>query len=95
MKLEQDNTEKMEIVIQKEVKKELKLIGSQRKISGLTLWQFNEKNKELTKATFKESSYVIGGGVKLRVITEENCIYFQALNRKNALKKIKKQNHER
>ena len=90
MKLDQDKNEKIEIVIQKEVKKELKLIGSQRKISGLTLWQFNENTKELTKARFKESSYVIGGGIKLSVITEENCIYFQALNRKNALKKINK-----
>ncbi len=88
MKLQQDNTEKIEIVSQKEIKKEIKLIGSQRKISGLTLWQFNTKTKELTKAKFKESSYIIGGGVKLRVIIEDDCIYFQSLNRKNALRKL-------
>lgn len=88
MKLEQDNTEKIEIVSQKEIKKEIKLIGSQRKITGLTLWQFNTKTKELTKAKFKESTYIIGGGVKLKVIIENDCIYFQSLNRKNALRKL-------
>ena len=90
MKIEKQQSDQVEIHNQQEKKKELRLLGSQRKIAGLTLWQFNIKTEELTKAKFKESRYLVGGGTKLKVVIEKDCIYFQSLNRKNAIKKLTK-----
>lgn len=88
---------KVEIVSEKEQKKEVKLIGRQRRIPGLTLWEFNRVTQELLPAQYKKEDVVIS---KLstskedlvkrnNVIVKENCFYFQALNEKNARRKLK------
>lgn len=87
--------ETIEIVDQKQVKKEIKLIGSQRRIPGLTLWQYNENSKELTKAEYKKVDHKLNFDntaleKRYAVSIQENCIYFQALNRKNAIKVLKR-----
>jgi hypothetical protein len=90
--------DKIEIQAEQQQRKEIKLIGSQRKIGGLTLWEFNFKDKTLSPAEYSKVNYELKSLssvdqdmiVKHRVITKEHCQYFQALNRKNALKKIKK-----
>jgi hypothetical protein len=89
----------IEIIAQAEVKKEIKLIGSQRVIPGLTLWQFNLISGVLTKALFKSEDLVLDFtkhnpakdlAKRKKVIIEENCVYFQALNTKNALKVLRR-----
>lgn len=88
----------VEIKAEAEQKKEIKLIGQQRKVPGLTLWEYNENTKELTKAKFQKVNVMIHGlGMSPesitnthKVIVNENCVYFQALNRANALRKISK-----
>lgn len=87
---------KVEIVAEKEQRKEIKLIGNQRKIRGLTLWEYNEKTNELKPATFKKEDVVLISLAKTpealqkrsNVIVKEGCIYFQALNKNNARKKL-------
>lgn len=79
----------IEIIDQKQIKK--KLIGSQRRIPGLTLWQFNFETKELTKAAFKKVELRLSFKKtdlekRYQVVIEENCTYLQALNLKNAKK---------
>jgi hypothetical protein len=81
---------KVEITTEQEQKKEIKLIGQQRKIPGLILWEFNYKTKELQPAQFKKEDVVIKSlqptpealTKRSNVIVKENCYYFQALNRK-------------
>jgi hypothetical protein len=89
MKIEQEKTDKVEIVSQVQQKKQIKLIGSQRAIPGLTLWQFNTSTKLLTKAKFKQTNFNLDGSKRHQVVIEDSCIYFQALNRKNALRKLR------
>lgn len=94
--LQEHKDTKVEIVVEKQQKKEIKLIGRQRKIQGLTLWEFNNKSKELKKAEFKKEDVMINSLrqspealTKIsKVIVNENCIYFQALNIKNAKRKL-------
>lgn len=84
-----------EIVYQKQLKKEVKLIGSQRRIPGLTLWEYNLKTKQLVKAEFKKIDHKLNFDrtdleKRYQVIINENCTYFQALNEKNAIKVLKR-----
>jgi hypothetical protein len=92
------NQDKIEIQIEQQQKKEIKLLGSQRKIPGLTLWEYNLKSKELKEASFSKvdvelkslSANPIDLVDRHKVVINEGCVYFQSLNRKNAEKKISK-----
>lgn len=93
----QDHKEtKVEIVSEQQQKKEIKLIGQQRKVPGLTLWEYNEKTNELKPAQYKKEDVVLNSLAPTpealtkinKVIVNENCIYFQALNLRNARKKL-------
>lgn len=87
----------VEIKAEAEQKKEIKLVGQQRKVPGLTLWEYNENTKELKKAKFQKVNVMIHGlgmspeSIKNthKVVVNENCIYFQALNENNAKRKLK------
>lgn len=59
----------------------LKHVGRQNKKPGLTLFLYNKETGEIRKAP------VINGAV----ITEPNCIYRQALNKKNFEKRLKRE----
>lgn len=90
---------KTEIQAEQEKKKEVILIGKQRRIPTLTLWEYNTKNHTITPATFSKQDVVlesineltsINSKISLRVDTREDCVYVQALNIKNAVKKLSK-----
>lgn len=93
------DSNKVEIVEEKQQKKEIKLIGQQRKIRGLTLWEYNWLTHKIDKAKFKKvnafisgtstSSYVVD---TFKVVVSENCEYVQALNIRNAIKKRRVKN---
>lgn len=78
----------------KQVQQEYKYIGSIKYRLGSILWQFNTETGELkpAKVTVKEQLLWASKGdctKKIRsVIYEDKCVYVQALNRKNAEKKI-------
>jgi len=90
----------VEIVAEQQQKKEIKLIGRQRKIRGHILWEFNHKTKELIPATYKKQDFNVTSltpspssvSISNKVQINENCLYFQALNRANAIKKLEKVN---
>jgi hypothetical protein len=90
------NEDRIEISAEEQEKKIIKYIGSQRKIQGLTLWEYNQKTNELNLAKFKKQDVIIeslepseGSAImRHKVDTNEDCFYFQALNRKNAEKKL-------
>jgi len=92
------DSNKVEIVEEKQQKKEIKLIGQQRKVPGLILWEFNEKTKVINRAKFKLTNVFISSLSMStesiththKVIVNENCVYIQALNLKNAIKHLKR-----
>jgi len=79
----------------KEEAKKTKLLGQMVSQRGLTLFEYNTESKSLEEAKFK-TTILEGGHFKnkskniIHKILEQKqgCIYFQALNRKNALKKL-------
>lgn len=78
----------------KQVQQEYKYIGSIKYRPGSTLWQFNTETEELKPAKITVKEQLVWTSKdnctkKTRsVIYKDKCVYVQALNRKNAEKKI-------
>ena len=89
---EREDATRVEQVAKKQ--KEYKLIGKQRKVAGHTLFEFNRKTKEIKPAnTYRECIIDAGTGNQIHITkayVHEGCFYLQALNIKNAEKKLRK-----
>ncbi len=88
------NTERLtKTEVNQKQQKEYKLIGKARKVPGHTLFSFNKKSKEI-KVAEMNSSVSIGFNNKPvycnKILIEKDCIYVQALNKKNAIKILKR-----
>lgn len=74
--------------------REYKLIGSQRKVAGYTLFELNRKTKEIKPADIHRECIIdasTGNPIyKTKTDVHEGCFYIQALNIKNAEKKLRK-----
>ncbi len=97
------------IVIEQDIKKTIKFIGSERKIKGLTLFEFNPVAMTLEPAKYKEVKVEVINNAPLlknqvrimevksvvhnKVIYKDDCVYIQALNKRVAYKKIAKATH--
>lgn len=98
MRLEPYNEDKIVIQSEQQEKKQIKIIGQQRKIPGLTLFELNTETGEIKEAEFAKqdlaltslSSVESESVIRNRVNANDNCMYIQALNHKNAAKKFKK-----
>lgn len=101
--LSKKTKEETAIVKQAEINKGMKFMGSQRIQKGHTMWQYNLDTGELSVAKMEAEAVMmperdgfmgirIPAGIvtKTKVVTKENCQYFPALNRKNAIKKLNK-----
>ena len=80
-------------VKQAEVKSEFKKIGSLQRTKGLTVFEFDIKNQVLKKAVFEEAQIKIGSGsnsdkIISKLIVKPHTYYFEALNLKNAIRKV-------
>ncbi len=91
------NKEEVKTSKQAEVKKEIKYIKSERKIAGLRLYEYNEITREIKEATYIKTDFILDFTKadpardflsKFKVKINPNCKYIQAINIKNALKKI-------
>lgn len=74
-------------------KNEFHLIGQEKRIKGHTLFCFNVATKKIKVAPIKQDIMMGLDGVviyKNSVTIEKDCIYVQALNEKNARKKLVK-----
>ena len=72
-------------------KNEFHMIGQERRIKGHTLFCFNLVKREIKVAPMnQEIEMGLDGSViyKNNVTVEKDCIYVQALNEKNARKKL-------
>lgn len=93
----QENLNQDKIEIQRKQQQEYKFLGSLRKQKGHIIFEYNSETKELNPANFQmENTIVIKdrndliGGKKYKVVVNQNCFYIQALNKKNAIKKLTK-----
>ena len=96
--LESANQDTIKIHAESENKKEVRFLGSQRKIKGLKLWEFDFETKELSEVNYKKERLFIPSlkstpdkkAMHKQVEVKQTGIYIQALNRENALRKLKK-----
>lgn len=75
-----------------EQRKEYRLIGSQKRIPGLILFEYDLTTGELRRASMKKEVQLnLDGtmGAKSRVDSKELCLYVQAINEQNAMRKVK------
>ncbi len=87
-----DNTAQHE---ERQTPAEYHLVNSTKKVKGHTLFSYNEKTGEWKVAPVRTESIVRMNGTvvnKTVVAMEPDCIYIQALNLKNAKKKLQKLN---
>ena len=78
-------------------KNEFHLVGEQKRVKGHTLFCFNEVTREIKIAPMKQDIVLGLDGVaiyKNSVTVEKDCIYVQALNEKNARKKLIKMGYK-
>ncbi|MBQ1792650.1 MAG: hypothetical protein II008_20945 [Oscillospiraceae bacterium] len=76
-----------------EQRKEFRLIGSQRRIPGLILFEYDLTTGELQRASMKKEVQLnIDGtiGKNSHVDSKDLCLYIQALNEENAMRKVRK-----
>jgi hypothetical protein len=83
------NSERLEMKKQQE--KELTLVGTERKQKGLTLFEYDKATCKIEPAEYETTDvFVLGMEAQSKVNVRPNCIYIQAMNKKNALKKVRK-----
>lgn len=88
-----DTPEHDKVVIEQNVQKQVTLLGSQRKIKGLTMFEFDPIKLTLEPANYKDVQAELNGKTTLirhKLMMKEGCVYIQALNKRNAYKKIAK-----
>lgn len=86
--------EEIEIVAQKEIEKQQKLIGHMRPYKGQKVFEVNCSTGAIKEAEFTTVDVDFNKAIKKdfsprkKIIANENCIYIVALNKANALKKF-------
>lgn len=90
-----DNVSQNQIEVLDKIKKENKLVDTQRRIPGHTLFEYNVMTGEINPAdinrkielSFKTLTPIYRQEVQIK----RNCIYRQALNKKNLIKRLKRE----
>jgi len=91
--LEQYEKVSQEIVIP--IKKQNELLGTLKPHKGHKCFEHNVKTNEIKEAEFVEEEIKLftsnaNHSVKRKINVKDDCIYFTALNKRNALKKFSK-----
>lgn len=82
--------------------KEHRFLGVVIRRTGLTLFEYNSKSKTVQVAEvntqysyrYNEKTKKIGVSSRARVQVRDGCMYVQALNLKNAIRKVRKAGFE-
>lgn len=92
-KLPLDDLPREQLEYLQKQKQEFRFVGKIKRVAGHTLFSFNIKTKEIKPARF-ENEVAIGldGEVirKAKCVIEADCIYDQALNKKNFIKRLRR-----
>lgn len=94
----------IEIRAEQQQKAEHVLLGSQLKRPGHTLFEYNRLTGEIREAEFEKQDLVLDyiprqgnrymyKTIKSKVVINNNCIYRQALNKFNAVKRLKREGY--
>lgn len=73
--------------------REQRFVGSERRVRGHILFEYNTQTGEITQAGLKREVELDTEGnpvYKTKVYRKPGCLYIQALNAKNALKKVRR-----
>ena len=85
----------MEVKVQERKQHEFRLVGRQRRIPGHTLFCIDLRTGEVKVAPMERSTVVNfktrEPEHKERVVVEPHCVYRQALNKKNFIKRLKRE----
>ena len=88
----QDQMQKDEMEILAKKQHEYKLIGQQRKVPGHAMFCINLKTGEIKKAPIDHSKAIDFKTrepvYRDRIVVEPDCLYRQALNKKNFIKRL-------
>lgn len=88
-----EKDEDVRIECQQKQKQEFKFVGKIKKNAGHTLFSYNVETKEIKPAPIKRTVLLTFENevcYKEEVSVEKSCIYLQALNERNFVKKLKK-----
>jgi hypothetical protein len=82
----------IETQVQKRQQQEYKLLGSHNmKIYGGKIFEYDPTTGEVSEAKYRISDeYVLGGNNSKKLDTKKGCIYVEALNAANAVKRLKR-----
>lgn len=87
-----DHVHKDEVEIVEKQKHEFKFVGRHRKVPGHTIFSLNTKTGEIKVAPISHSKDIDFKTrqpvTKDRIVIEPGCIYRQALNKKNFIKRL-------
>ena len=87
-------SESTRVELQQKKQHEYKFVGKQRKVAGHTLFEFDRQTKEIRPAEVRHIAYIDAGTgrpvYKNRAEIKQGCFFIQALNAKNAAKKLRK-----
>ena len=94
-----DARPRQELRQRKQQQKEFKLIGTMKHRAGHILFSINTRTGEVKEAEYVKKSILTwaealnifhGGIVKRNVQIEKDCVYIEAMNKENAMKKYRK-----
>ena len=82
----------------KQIQQEYKLIGTLTKNKGHILFEYNKTTKEILPAKFQQDKVInidfktekTSRLNKSKVVINKDCFYLQALNKSNAIKRLRK-----
>ena len=87
-----DSLSKEQIEFAQKKQHELKFIGRQRRIAGLTLFSYNIDTGEIKTAPTEDKVAIDSRTLRPidehKLVIEKRCIYRQALNKKNFIKRL-------
>lgn len=93
-KTKQLTTSKADIELLQRKQHEYKLIGKVKKVSGHTMFSYNIQTGEIKVADVERCDTILFTTkkplVNEKIKVEPNCIYEQALNKKNFVKKLRR-----
>lgn len=85
----------MELSEQK--KHEFHYVGSRKWVDGLTMFSFNTATHEIKKADIEYCKDIdfatLQPVARPKLVVERDCVYFQALNKKNFIKILKREGY--
>ena len=84
--------ERLDIEVKAEQEKKYQKLGSYRPmIDGGKIFEYNISTGELIEAIYEETDIItLGMSGKRKLLTKKGCLYVEALNKKNAIKRMKR-----